>query len=198
MNLLTLFGSIFLIWQVAAIWQIKNISLISAIKTNNAFFYRINNILSIVSYAALISIKLWSNNNSVILNPFLLSAICFSQVAFCYLLLKYKAILSDLNDLTNSNLPLLQKQKIFQNIYEKIHKILLSMLSSYLNNNSKPSQNNQQELNYQAGLVTYLADKIENIIKELDLHNQIKFSVERKNLEQQLLRQKGDSVNTIP
>lgn len=85
-----------------------------------------------------------------------------------------------------------QAKKIFLKSYNRMYKTLFMVFSSYLNNNAHVIQdeNNKNILHYEPSLVTYLMDRIEKMINEFNLTNELSISKDRKALENKVLQDK--------
>lgn len=196
MNLeyLSIFGLIFLIWQIVAIFKIKNMPLEKIIKTNDLHLYKKNMWLSILSYLILLVLKYTTQNIAITTNIPILSTASIVQVGFCLYIIKFKSVLYDFDLISNmrSQGEPAQAKKILIKSYNRMYKTLFMMFSSYLNNNAHVIQdkNNKNILHYEPSLVTYLMDRIEDMINEFNLTKQLTLVKDRKALENKILQDK--------
>lgn len=150
--------------------------------------------LSVLCYLILIILKYTTQNIAITTNVAILSTASIVQIGFCSYIIKYKTVLYSLDVISNlkSQGEPTQAKKIFKNSYHRMHKILFMLLSSYLNNNSHiiKDKNNNNKLHYEPSVVTYLMDRVEKMIHEFNLANELTITKDRKALENKILQDK--------
>jgi len=193
MEALSSLGLVFLIWQMAAIFKMKNLSINAMIKISDLPLYKINMWLSILAYIGLIVFKLSLQSQSLTTNTAILSFVAFVQIALCFYIFKYKSVLYDLKILSDLRLQgnIIQAERMFRRLYYKIYNILFMMLSSYLRHNSYiVRSNNRNTLHYELSSITYLVDAIEKMVNDFDLRVQLTITEDRRKLENKILQDK--------
>jgi len=191
MNYLSILGLIFLIWQLGAIWRFKNLDLNQMIKTTDLGMYQWNMWSSAEFFMIIVALKWFDNRlvDSLTTNAAILSFVFVVQFGFCFYIVKYKSIMRDFEiiaDLKRNGNERQGREKLSR-LYEKMHRILLLLLKSYLRNNAYIDRNNNdKELVYEESTVTYLMERFEALIRDFGLAGSFSMERERKKLVEQV------------
>jgi len=188
---LSILGLGFLVWQLGAIWLFKNLKLEKMIKTTDLGMYQWNMWLSAGCFMVIIVLKGLDNKivDSLTTNELILSFVFMVQFGFCFYIIKYKSIMHNLEiiaKLKNIGNERQGREKLSR-LYNKMHRILLLLLKSYLRNNAYIDRNNNdKELVYEESTVTYLVARFEVLIRDFGLAGSFSMERERKKLVEQV------------
>jgi len=188
---LSILGLGFLVWQLGAIWRFKNLDLNQMIKTTDLAMYQWNMWLSAGCFMVIVALKWFDNSlvDSLTTNAVILSFVFVVQFGFCFYIVKYKSIMRDFKIIADlkRNANERQGREKLSRLYEKMHRILLLLLKSYLRNNAYIDRNNNdKELVYEESTVTYLVARFEVLIRDFGLAGSFSMERERKKLVEQV------------
>ena len=186
---ISLLGAGFLIWQLGAIWRFKNLELAQMIKIDDLDLYRWNMWLGTGFFLVIVILKYTMQINSLTTNMAILTFVFAVQVAFCFYIIKYKGVMRDFNVIANLRNSGQEQEgrRILVNLYGRMHRILLLLLKSYLNNNAYVDRKTKNKaLIYEESTITYLVTRFEDLIRDFGLTGNYTITRDRQALENQI------------